>query len=367
MSNARVIDCDVHPMIRDRGEPLEQYLPAPMRRRLAGRTTALVEPLPASRFAHPGGHVLRPDARPPSGGPPGSDPEYVKEDLLDRFEVSAAVLLPLQGAATSAWTNPQEAAALASAFNDYFIEHWLPVDRRFNLAITVAPQDPHTAAEEVRRVGATDGVVSVWVPFLDILIGQRHYHPIFDAAHELGLPITLHGCGTEGMYQGLPSFASGTPTTYAERYVDFFQFGIGHLASIVFEGVLDRFPGLRFGFTEMGWSWLPSTLARLDQAWQASRVEIPWVTRRPSEYVRDCVRFTSQPIEEPEGKGDYVAHMSRLADAEHTLMFSSDYPHWDNDQYTRAIRKLPEDMRDAVSFENAMELYRPRVAEGVTA
>lgn len=363
---AQVIDCDVHPMLPDGGESLSPYLTEAMRQRLKGRTTALSEPLPASRFSHPGGFVLRPDARPPTGGPPGSDPHFVQSEFLDRFGVAAAILLRLQGAATSAWTNPMEAAALAGAYNDFFIEHWLSVDQRFNLAITVAPQDPDLAAREVRRIGDTDGVVAVWVPYLDILIGNRHYYPIFDAAQELDLPIVLHGCGTEGVYQGLPSFAGGQPTTYAERYADFFQFGIGHLSSLIFEGVLERFPSLRFAFTEFGWTWVVPTLPRLDQAWQACRVEVPWVKRPPSEYVRDRIRFTSQPADEPAGKRGYLAKMAALVDAGSLLMFSSDYPHWDNDEYTRVLRVLPEAMRDQVFFDNAREFYQPRMPLEVT-
>jgi uncharacterized protein len=365
MSN-RLIDCDVHPVLPDRGESLTPYLSQTMQKRLGGRHATVAEPLPASRFSHPSGAVLRPDAAPPSG-PPGSDPEFVKTDLLDKFDATAVILLPLQGAATSAWTNPAEAAALNAAFNDYFIEHWLAVDPRFNLAMTVAPQDPAVAAKEIHRLAGTEGIAAVWVPFLDILIGQSHYHPIFEAAQEVGLPVVLHGCGTEGMYQGLPSFASGTPTSYAERYADFYQFGIGHLSSIIFEGVLERFPTLNFAFTEFGWTWLAPMIARLDEAWRASRIEVPWVKRPPSEYIAERIRVTSQPVEEPKGKRDFIRSMATLADAEHTLMFSSDYPHWDNDEYSRVLRVLPEEISDAVFYGNAMAFYNPRVAVSAAA
>ena len=39
---------------------------------------------------------------------------------------------------------------------------------------------------------------------------------------------------------------------------------------------------------------------RMDKHWERMRSETPHVTRPPSEYVREHVWFTTQPIEEPE-------------------------------------------------------------------
>jgi uncharacterized protein len=43
---------------------------------------------------------------------------------------------------------------------------------------------------------------------------------------------------------------------------------------------------------------------------------------------------------------------------EQTLMFASDYPHWDFDEPTHVLRLLPEEAREAVAFRNAAELFR---------
>lgn len=359
MSTNRVIDCDVHPLVTPTGRPLDPYLTSAMRRRLGDRIVAATgaTPLLASQYPHPSGDLLKPEALTPSGGPPGSDAVHLKEDLLDRYDLAAVVLQSMQGAGASSWRNVAEGTALNAAFNDYFIEHWLSLDERFNLAITVASQDPHGAAAEIRRLADVDGVSAVWVPLLDMLLGHRHYHPIFDAAQEVGLPIVLHPCGSEGTFQGGSSFASGVPTTWAERFADFYQFGIGHISSLLFEGIFERFPKLRFVFLEYGWSWLASMLMRWDETWRVARVEVPWVKRLPSEYVAEHVFTCSQPMEGPRGNRTWVKDMLLHCNARQNLVFSSDYPHWDGDEYTRLTRAIPEDIQREVFFDNAMGLY----------
>lgn len=352
-----LVDCDVHPLVADSGKALTEYMSKELRERLGTRQLALESPLPPSRFPHPHG-TLRVDALPPAGGPPGSDVAHTSVDLLDRHGVDAAILLPIQAASINWWTNPVEAIGLASAFNDYFLERWAGEDPRFHVNIVVAPQDPVAAAAEVRRLADRGGVAGVWLPFIDVLIGDRRYFPIYEAAAEAGLPIVLHPNGSEGMYQGTPSFAGGVPETFAERFVGFPQIAQASLTSLVFRGVFERFPTLKFVFTEWGWSWLPQLLWRMDATWKATRVEVPWVKRPPSEYIREHVRFTTQPMDEPADGRTALAKLAEWAHAGDVLMFSSDYPHWDSDDVTRVARVLPEGIRDAVMFKTALQTYR---------
>lgn len=80
---------------------------------------------------------------------------------------------------------------------------------------------------------------------------------------------------------------------------------------------------------------------RVDAEWKALRSEVPWVTKCPSEYLLDHVRIASLPIERPENDKHILA-MLEMMDAEHLLMFSSDYPHWDFDSPAHAFPKLPK-------------------------
>ena len=101
---------------------------------------------------------------------------------------------------------------------------------------------------------------------------------------------------------------------------------------------------------EGGVAWLPALLWRLDAEWKALRSEVPWVTKLPSAYLRDHVRMTSQPIERPADDRQLLAILEML-DAEHLLMFASDYPHWNFDSPTHAFPKLPATLRERIFSE----------------
>ncbi|MBI3966815.1 MAG: amidohydrolase [Chloroflexi bacterium] len=130
-----------------------------------------------------------------------------------------------------------------------------------------------------------------------------------------------------------------------------------HFNSLICEGVFERFPTLRVVFVEGGFSWLLPALWSLDNHWDALRSDLHQVKRRPSEYVREHIRFSSQPIEEPSDP----RHLDRVLewlDAEHILMFATDYPHWDGDYDPRQLfRTLPKSTRRRILAANALELY----------
>jgi predicted TIM-barrel fold metal-dependent hydrolase len=355
-----IVDCDVHPTVGGGIARLFPYMESGWQRRFENRDVVANSPFPAVRFSHPLG-FLRRDAGTPGGGAAGTDPEYLVAHHMDPNRIASAVLLSLQAGALAAWVNAEEAAALATAFNRFFIEEWLPVDRRFNYAVVVAPQDPALAAAEVRRLGGEDRVIGVFLPLIDRLMGHRHYFPIYEAAAELGLPIVLHGSGAETIYTGAPANAGGIPSTYTERYVGMPQIAQANLISLIFEGVFERFPSLKVAFAEWGFSWAPSVMWRMDKAWKGLRVEVPWVKRRPTEYVLDHVRFTTEPIDEPDDPA-HLHHVCDMMHAERTLLFSTDYPHWDNDMPAFVLAKLPERLRERVASANARETFGERLS-----
>ncbi len=133
-----------------------------------------------------------------------------------------------------------------------------------------------------------------------------------------------------------------------------FQAQVG---SLVCEGVLTRFPSLRFVLIEGGFAWLPPLMWRLDRAWRKLRAEVPDLDRLPSELIRDRVWVSTQPMEEPERPGQYPELLEQLAMPDR-IMFSTDYPHWDFDSPDRALpTQLPSAVRRGILHDNAAALY----------
>lgn len=368
-------DSDVHPNFKDGLRDLAPYVESSaMRKRLgllgegAGpppgvRGNAMIQvagevmAMPGVAYRNPGG-TMRLDACPPSGGPPASDPEFVLTDHLDRHDLSGALLLGGGVLGLGGLAEAELAAAIATAHNLWLDDVWCRTDSRFKAAVIVPPQDPALAVREIERWAGNPSVVAVYLPNTDNgkAFGNRYYYPIYEAATSFGLPVVTHpggeSCGINGSM-----VAIGNPEYYFEFHAALPQVYMRHLISLVVTGVFERFPTLRFGMIEAGWAWLPHVVWRMDKDWKGLRDETPWLKRLPSEYVKDHVRFTTQPIYEPADPAQ-LATMMRLADADRCVMFSSDYPHWDADAPDLAYRPVPKEMRRALTHDLPQDFYR---------
>ena len=118
----------------------------------------------------------------------------------------------------------------------------------------------------------------------------------------------------------MPSYGSTSATLLTHE-------PLHHVVSMVMSGVFVKFPKLRFVLNEFGMAWLPFVMWRTDMEYRAARVETPWLEKLPSEYMREHIRFSTQPLEAPPDPQKLVTLIS-LVGAEDMLMFSSDYPHW---------------------------------------
>lgn len=365
----RTIDCDVHPHLPDGLKSLADYLPKAWRRRLLGGVAlSWAKEVYASQLALPKNDIyinpvgsMRRDAFPADGAVPGSDPDLVVRQLLDGCGIDRAVLMGGNLFGLGALPDPDAAAVIATAYNDWLGEVWLDHDERFRGALIVAPQDPQLAVAEIDRMADRRGIVQIFLPLNNTLMGDRHYYPIYAAAERHGLPIALHPNSVDAIYQKAAPLAGGVPTYYVEWHAALTQIFQANVISLACHGVFERYPGLMVVVAEGGVAWLPDVMWRLDKNWEALRDEVPWVKRLPSEYIVDHVRFTTQPFLEPR-KPEHLHAMLDMVAAERTLLFSSDYPHWDFDDPTRALKLLPEPMRERIRGANAVELYGDRLA-----
>jgi predicted TIM-barrel fold metal-dependent hydrolase len=296
----------------------------------------------------------RPELRAAGAGPAGSTLQQVREAVLDRPGVELAILNCAYGIENI--HNPDGAAALASAVNDWQIAEWLDPEPRLRASIVVPSQQPELAAREIDRVGGHPGFVQVYLPVRSAMpYGNRIYRPIFEAALRHDLAVGLHFGGATGT----PPTPVGWPTYYLEEYAGMAQVFQSQVTNLVVEGAFDRYPALRVACVESGWTWLPAHLWRIDKEWKGLRREVPWVRRAPSEYVREHVRFTAQPFDGPTDAAQIAQLFDQLESAD-MVMFSTDYPHWHDDGPADALRRLPlpETLMRKILAENARAFYR---------
>ncbi len=343
-----VIDVDIHCNVPS-AQALFPYLSAHWREYVT--YSAFKGP---TDTAYPGGAptTALPGTRPESG-PPGSSLAMVQEQVLDAWNTEIGILNCTY--AVESLHNPDTAAAMSAAVNDWMIQEWLEREPRLRASIVVPSRVPELAAKEIDRVGKHPGVVQVFLPVVsEAPYGHRRYWPIFEAAVKHDLVVSLQFGGSPGN----PPTGAGWPSYYLEEYAAMAQVFQTQILNLCVEGVFDTFTTLRIAMIESGWTWLPSLLWRIDKDWKGLRREVPWNTRAPSEYVRERMKFSLQPLDSSPDPRHMLALMGQLP-SDDLLMFSTDYPHWQFDTPEEALPEgLSPEQRRGILSENARAFYR---------
>ncbi len=154
--------------------------------------------------------------------------------------------------------------------------------------------------------------------------------PVWALAQEAGVPILFHVGGEEKLNPVY--FENGRPRVKdfhggEENFTSVSFMPIPHsvmqtLAALILDGVMDRFPRLKFGAIELGAAWVPSWMRFMDSAHAAffkNEDRLQALSARPSEIVRRQVRATPYPHEDT---GWIIANAG-----EEVALFSSDFPH----------------------------------------
>ena len=283
----------------------------------------------------------------------GGGLERLRREVLGADGVEAAVtscLYPVDRLG-----NPDVAAALARAVNDWQIEHWLEREPRLRGSIVVPIQLPALAVAEIERVAGHPGFVQVLLPVrTEHPLGNRLYHPVWEAIERHDLVAAIHFGGQPNT----PPTPTGWPSYYIETYAAMAQVFATQLVSIIVEGVFDAYPGVRVAFLESGFTWLPAHLWRMDKEWKNLRRLVPWVRRPPSDYVREHVRIGIQPLDAPPTAGQMLQIVDQLG-SEDLLMYTSDFPHVHLfDAGAKLLDLLPPSMQNKIRSETARRLYR---------
>jgi uncharacterized protein len=278
--------------------------------------------------------------------------DELRADLLDATPATAAVLSCITPFDTS--RNAYYEAALCRGVNDWLRTEFLERDERLRAGLVLPTLDPDAAAAEIERLGDHPGFVQVLLPIrTEAPYGNPRYHRVWEAAERAGLAVGLHAWGRVG---NAPT-ASGFTHSYLEDYASNSQVVVqAHVTSLVSEGVFERFGDLKVVLLECGFAWLPFLLWRFDKDWKALWREVPWVKRRPSEYVQEHVRMTTAPAQLPSDPA-MLARLPDLMPVAEMLLYASDHPHRHGGGIEPLLDLLDADGRTAVLAGNATALY----------
>jgi predicted TIM-barrel fold metal-dependent hydrolase len=247
-------------------------------------------------------------------------------------------------------SDPELAIGAARAHNRGMVE-FCSVDPRL-LATCYVPladleQAPALAAEAIEQGAAALLIASGCPP--DHSPSHVGLDPVWAQAQEAGVPVVFHVGGTGDLIDpayfrnGLPippDFHGGEENFRSVDYMGIPGPPAQTLATMIFDGVLERFPELRIGVIEQGAIWVPSWMRQMESAFDAfARHEdrLRALSLRPSEYVRRQVRCTPYPTED-------VGWIIEQTGPE-VCLFSSDYPHVEGGR--RPIERFEASLGDA--------------------
>jgi predicted TIM-barrel fold metal-dependent hydrolase len=289
-------------------------------------------------------------------------------EFMDDVGIEAAVLYPTAGLACGQITNPDWAIATTRAYNDWLHETFTSRTPRLKGMGLLPLQEPQAAIAELRRVVNELGMCGAMLPSngLPKHVGSKDYWPVYDAADRLGCAIAVHGgchngLGLDGMNAFVPIHALGHP------------FGLMiSFAGMVFNGVFDRFPNVRFAFLEGGVGWLPFVMERFDRSFEtffdynpSSQLLSLGEGERVSDYIRRHIK-AGRILVGGEGNEATLPTVVKMAGCE-AVLYSSDFPHEVNTDYCKEeINELVEHDeltaadKEAILHGNAERFYALR-------
>jgi len=267
-----------------------------------------------------------------------------REEVLDAHGVTMQVVtLTTPGTHVE---EPKTAARLAALVNDEFKEAIESRGRHFTALATLPLNDPQASLQEFRRAVGELGMrgAMLFSNINGVALSDRRFWPIYEAANDAGAVLYIHPAHPVNVdmmqeYWLMPLVGFLFDTTLAA-------------ASLVFAGVPERFPKIRWALCHLGGA-IPYLAERLDRGFHAFKDCRANIEREPSTYLKD---FYFDTVNFNQGALKLAID---FAGADHVLA-GSDYPHQIGSipSMLDAIAKLPitNDQREQIRWKNAARL-----------
>jgi predicted TIM-barrel fold metal-dependent hydrolase len=246
--------------------------------------------------------------------------------------------------------------ACMRVYNDWLAEFCAAVPGRLVGAaqLPLAKGAMDLAIAEARRAREI-GLGTVMLPQIaDLAYDQPEYEPLWAALEELGLPVSIH-ISTGGASPAFKGAAYGTSTNSINTTRS--KTGVGSAAiELIWGGVPQRYPKLKFVMTEGGIGWIAFTMRFMDHWWEDHRYRLqPRLEESPGFYFKRNFWATFED--------DRPGILTLPLLNEDHLMWSNDYPHtegtWPNSvrQIEKDLGDLSEATRRKLICDNAAALY----------
>jgi len=285
---------------------------------------------------------------------------------MDQDGVDAHTLFGnIAGVAGGTFSNPkfEEEFRLEAirAFNDFQIEGYSrPFPGRFITLAIVPLWDAGAAVAEVKRTHAL-GIHGISFAFPQQFgyphISDPHWDPLWRLCQETGLSVNLHIGSGGSMGMGASNdFAGHSEMRWlAEASTRAISANTQVMSTVLFSGILERFPALKIVSSESGLGWVPYLLETADHQWERQKLWREGMSIKPSEYFhRQCyVNFWYEKV------GIENRHHIGVDN----IMWESDFPHptcsWPNSQdfIQRSLDGVPQDERRKILADNAVRVF----------
>ncbi len=301
-----------------------------------------------------------------------TDPDLRVKDQ-DRDGVQGEVLYGVLGA-TSRLSDPEAAVEVMRVYNEWLADFCSAKPGRF-AGLASIPNNPIEASiAEVKRVAKRGVLRGIDIANASDLkpLWDPYWRPLWEVINDTGLPLHFHTIGgytpdhvrmiqmigadpTRATLPGAPEVELSVARSAFAASITAFQINMANiLTSMIFGGVLERYPRMRLVLGESGIGWIPYVLWRMDSEWEDQFKDLT-LTMAPGGYWKRQCRATYQT--DPVG----VKLIDELgAD---NVMWGSDFPHpdgiWpDSQEYLeRELGHLPAATRRKIQCENAAKLY----------
>jgi predicted TIM-barrel fold metal-dependent hydrolase len=212
------------------------------------------------------------------------------------------------------------------AFNDWLLDDFCATDTNRLIGMCMVPWEHpiEVVGAELERV-LKKGARAVFLPYtMDPPIYHPYWDPMWKLISDASAVASMHlrFGGTRPAGPPLPPGFKASWLSTAGTAAGYFC-AIPPLTELIYTGLFERFPTLKFVHAEVDWGWLPFWAEIMDQVVRQHGYWADWpMQRKPSEYIGRNVFVTG--LDDVEGFRQACQGNALVARA---AMFSIDYPH----------------------------------------